>query len=361
MAIDVIQVNRIRTDSATVNLRSNVSLASCAATDYSVCYNNIWNQWCYWDNIFPTAPTDGTVLCIGCMRVGTDTVLRCGVCCAWTVPAGVTTAKFEVWGAGSGTHPGCCCSIQPFGMTGAYATICIPVTAGTVYTVCAGGAACCYPCQGVTGFAPGCSSYVLGTGLCCIRASGGDSCGWMGISKNIFGWNCLMGCYIAYMPNDRCFATGSYCSYNGAANTCGIMICSYAESCISSSRRTNEVIPIMPSYFKCTYSGHAILSTGEYRKAIGVPSLSSEICILQGSLCGYIKHPPIVGFANTSQCCVSWSSTQSTFGGCQCSPIAGINYLTAPGSGGNMVYTVGGCNSNYADAGRAGMVRITYC
>jgi hypothetical protein len=114
-------------------------------------------------------------------------------------------------------------------------------------------------------------------------------------------------------------------------------------------------------YYNCTFNGHAVLASGEIRKAIGVPSRSSEFCITTGSLCGYVKHPPIPGFANTSQCRVSWTSTQTTFGGALCSPINANNYLTAPGSGGNMVYTVGGCNSNCGDAGRGGMVRITYC
>ena len=68
---------------------------------------------------------------------------RCGASCTWTVPAGVTCAQFQLWGPGGGSMAPCCCGLQPFGSTGAYATAIMPVTAGNVYTLCAGCAQCC--------------------------------------------------------------------------------------------------------------------------------------------------------------------------------------------------------------------------
>lgn len=375
MSIDVLEINRLRTFSA--NVGSALPLITCSVDQRAEFnfYPNTVNSntyWCCWDSIFPAAPTGGTVLCVGCMRVGTDSYLRCGMCCAWTVPAGVTVAKFEVWGPGAGTLPGCCCSIQPFGMTGAYATICIPVVAGTVYTLCAGCAQCCYRCQTMAGSAS-CSSFVCISGSSPILvAFGGSSCRPWTAHMGVFNFPCDMGRPKA-LRADNCFDRylGSCC---GVANfSGGVQLCSYGESCISPTSNTMGIFPVTPvfetpaitSYVSTSncigFYGQVQLANNQVRRAVGVPQQLSEICLITGSCCGYVKHPPIPGFANSSQCCVSWSSTQATFGGYLCSPLQGSNYLTAPGSGGNMVYTVGGCNSNCGDSGRGGMVRVTYC
>lgn len=67
-----------------------------------------------------------------------------GNVCSWVVPAGVTSAVFEVWGGGGGGGGGICtcncCNATQGGGGGGYAMKTISVTAGQTYTLCAGNA-----------------------------------------------------------------------------------------------------------------------------------------------------------------------------------------------------------------------------
>lgn len=383
MSIDVINVNNLRACSA--GFVTCATELTCLAA-----MNSLWGtDTTSWDSTIPAAPTGGTVLCVGCMRVGTDTLLRCGATCSWTVPAGVTRALFELWGPGGGTMPGCCCAIMGFGFTGEYVAICRPVQEGATYFLNAGCANCCYACQGVSSGLCGSCTYVC---QCGANTSSGCGCFLNGLVTARSGrgnWyynRIISGLYGT--PYCNLLVAGGGTNYTNirAPFSCsqltasvyygspfymsgiGIGICSCGESCMGSSQCTAGVIPSVPLFnhsvapITCADPGNYCLNcTGQRYNGVFIPSRSPEMCITGGSLCGYIKHPAIPGFANTSQCCVSWTSTQSTFGGALCSPINGNNYLTAPGSGGNMVYTVGGCNSNCGDAGRGGMVRVTFC
>ena len=69
--------------------------------------------------------------------------MRCGATCSWVVPPGVTTARFQAWGAGAGSHNMCCCGGGMWGGSGAYASVIFPVTPGATYTICSGCAYCC--------------------------------------------------------------------------------------------------------------------------------------------------------------------------------------------------------------------------
>ena len=119
----------------------------------SVCYTNTYKQRC-------------TLDVIGAF------------CCQWTVPSGITTVTFEIWGAGGsgGTHCCCYCSMSTAGAGGGYSLVTIAVTAGNAYTICAGGsggsALYCAASGTVTG-CHGCPSYVTGTGLSNYCANGG--------------------------------------------------------------------------------------------------------------------------------------------------------------------------------------------
>lgn len=113
----------------------------------------------------------------GCDSVGN---YGSGNCCAWTVPAGITSMVIEIWGGGgSGAAVNCtCCGFATGGGGGAYSrTPTLSVTPGTVYTLCAGSGACgarggaasnlcCCGAKGVT-------TYVTGTGLTNFCAEGG--------------------------------------------------------------------------------------------------------------------------------------------------------------------------------------------
>lgn len=110
----------------------------------------------------------------------------------WTVPSGVTTATFEIWGGGSsGAMRTCCmCSTTPPGFPGGYALKTVAVTANATYTIqvgCGG----CFPCYCGPGGSPtGCSggtSYVTGTGLSNFCATGGGQ----PVGCYCYGYTCV--------------------------------------------------------------------------------------------------------------------------------------------------------------------------
>ena len=128
--------------------------------------------WC----LIPTLPASGASWTGGISVCDTSGYYRCGSSCTWTVPGGVTCARFQIWGAGAGTGYGCCCAFTPFGGTGAYASVIMPVTAGNSYTLCSGCAYCCCATAGGNGnCVNGCPSYVTGTGLTNFCAEGGEA------------------------------------------------------------------------------------------------------------------------------------------------------------------------------------------
>lgn len=131
-----------------------------------------------------------------------------GMCCAWTVPNGVTSVVFEIWGGGGGGGGSlagmcdCCAKTGPGG-GGGYAMRTISVTPGDTYTVCAGngGMADSATTGGVFFGAPcspgayqqGCAgntSFVLGTNLSNFCATGGCG-GCSSFSINCYG---VCGC-----------------------------------------------------------------------------------------------------------------------------------------------------------------------
>lgn len=115
-----------------------------------------------------------------------------GTSCTWTVPTGVTSIVIEMWGAGGGgggMGHCCCCSNGLPGSGGAYLSATIPVTGGSVYTIC-GGTGGNYGCGGSTGPSAGNPSYVTGPGLSTFCAGGGQN-GWNSCNETraCFSWN----------------------------------------------------------------------------------------------------------------------------------------------------------------------------
>lgn len=124
-----------------------------------------------------------------------------GCCCYWTVPAGVTWAKFEVWGSGGDGGGACCCQHPAMGGgSGSYTRKTTRVVPGQGYTICAGGSGCCsQTCKGTDGF----PSYVCNASATypvCLCASG--------------GYGGTSGCFYAI---GSCF----HCSTNICGTTCG--------------------------------------------------------------------------------------------------------------------------------------------
>lgn len=101
----------------------------------------------------------------------------------WTVPAGISIAKFELWGAGGGGAGSNCCMQGVSGGSGAYAHKEISVTPGDRYTLCLGDYSeycCTQRCQSPqgclikqTGY-KGPTAWVSGNGLTNFCAEGGN-------------------------------------------------------------------------------------------------------------------------------------------------------------------------------------------
>ena len=264
----------------------------------------------------------------------TSAQFNCGRCCQWTVPAGVTRARFQLWGAGGMSGAGCCCGGSPFGSTGAYASVIIPVSEGDTYTLCSGCAFCCftYSTSGSQRI-PGCPSWVQGNGLCNFCANGGQG--------NLGNWMAALG----RTPPTQISIPGF---------ACGSRICNSGGDFCSSSTCSNTggIICYVPG---ASYFGTAT-STSSPSIVYGVRGMWPGICFDTNHY-GCQCHPPIYGFTSTSQCIIGWTS--GTCCGYNCRAAAG--YLQFPGAGGWATIAMGGNYATCGDMGRMGMVCVTYC
>lgn len=290
-----------------------------------------------------TCPTDTTIWSIipllsdpvGCLCVFDPSGnFRCGASCTWTVPAGATKVQFQVWGAGAGTGSGCCCGGAPFGATGAFATVIIDAVPGCTYTLCAGCAFCCYARRSQHTVV-GSSSYVTGYDLTNFCAAGGCA----GVFRSM---QLLHG--------------SSCCRYQAASRTSsGACICnSGTDYCFSNSCATCGEIPWTPDP-DLTYYGTSTTGT-----VYGLPSVHSKGCFDTNHF-GYFIHPPVISPCHTAQpdsCCCMTFSSGSCCGGCRCLAATGV--LCYPGAGGFGTHMMGGATEWSGDAGRAGMVRVTW-
>jgi len=297
------------------------------------------NLWC----LIPTLPATGTAWTDGLKVCDTSGNFRCGATCSWTVPAGVTCARFQLWGAGAGRGYGCCCAFTPFGGTGAYASVIIPVTAGDSYTICAGCAFCCYMTPGgsnVNG-QPGCPSYVTGTGLSNFCAEGGEASLYCELLTR-----CICGisqaAYCMFLGGCIC-SNGSVCWHGdiagGGQGGAGSPACCF-----------DNMFPMISS---CkTYYGSATSGT-----VYGIRGSYGSIAVnCNTSIC--VQHPPIYGFPTTS-CCTENITTNDSNGCCR-SANAATPYMQVPGAGSWALMRCGGGTSGAADAGRMGMVCVSY-
>jgi len=119
----------------------------------------------------------------------TTCVSTAGVCCAWTVPLGVSSVVFEIWGGGGGGGGGIsscdCCNVTMGGGGGGYSMKTVSTIAGCVYTICAANGAvdstgtfgagigyCCNGCDGGTSFVTG---YNVPANFCATGGKGACS------------------------------------------------------------------------------------------------------------------------------------------------------------------------------------------
>jgi hypothetical protein len=295
--------------------------------NYDKCKYFIDNYpWCcsYWTGISTMSSVTGSVAV--CDTSGN---FRCGRCCSWTVPAGASLARFQLWGPGSSSGMGCCCGGAPPGVTGAYASVIIPVTPGDTYVLCAGCATCCYPCWSL-GYQGG-PSYVTGAGLCNFCAEGGNHNLWLwmiAVGRTAAQYRINIGVQEGSNGPCMCNSCADYC-FSNSCGSCGV---------IGHAKAVNN-------YCGCTTVGSVVQ---------GIPGIHPCGCF-DSNHYGYWKAPPV--YCMTAGCSMSWSS--QSCGGCNCSaPNGGQPWA---GSGGVGRVMMGGCNTTPGDAGRMGMVCVQYC
>ena len=277
---------------------------------------------------------------------------RCGCNCSWTVPGGVTCARFQLWGSGTPAGNSCCCGYGRPGTTGAYASVIIPVTAGQTYTICSGCAYCCHPCWG-GGQADGCPSYVQGTGLTQFCAMGGkasicceikvhEDSGGVGKGYCIYNqWIYYMGMCAAYNQNDMCLSdsipTSAYAWPRGSQNR-------YHWPMVD-----NEEV----TYSGTTSSGAEVWghngNYGQFETGGGMRACAT--------------HPPVYGHLGCNDNVnnnTSYEACCYNRGGCCSMASQGCNQV--PSRGGSYNMKCGG-HTGYpqGDWGRMGMVCVCYC
>lgn len=315
-----------------------------------------------WSNI----PT-GESWVAGFKVCDTSGFFRCGSTCSWTVPAGVTSARFQIWGAGSMSGAAGCCGGSPFGGTGAYASVIIPVTAGNTYVLCGGCAFCCHSCWNQPANLNGCPSFVTGSGLTNFCAQGGvaNKCTQIASRRTYFVETAIpvgasipsienLGEAVSYLGYCLCATGSSFCSnamstpynYNGCL-TCGGGFM-HNPHMMYQMEHSSTSLPY----------GSAASGT-----VFGIRGSYSETCMNHHCKCGYMKSAPIYGFESASQCIFSIQGA-TTCGGNYCAASstfgAVIPSMQIPGAGGFAMQVAGGCLSICGDTGRMGMVCVSY-
>jgi hypothetical protein len=285
-----------------------------------------------------------------------------GATCTWTVPAGATIARFQLWGAGGRSGSGCCCGGSTWGSNGAYASIIIPVTAGCQYTLTAA-CGCRTPIlwQSVNPTRATATS-VTGEGLCNLCAmSGLDAAHWCIMAYDIGATYFFSGC-CRWTATD-CFNGGS-CICNGQNDFCFTSSCASCGCIPASCSNTTRFYGCSPLALNSNpitkmYGTHVA----------GLPGLNGGMCYDTG-FNGIATSAPVYGYNKLcSTHTLSFCGSGNNTGGLCCNHI-GYDYRRYPGAGGTSVHMFGGCTAtcdpsgNIAqcggDIGRSGMVCVTY-
>ena len=270
-----------------------------------------------------------------------------GNTCSWTVPSGVTRVKFQAWGGGQGSNPGCCCGGAPWSSTGSYSEIELDVTPGETYTLCAG-CSCQRSCCSNSPPGCGCMSGVTGPGICCFRAEG----------SGCFEANCQS---MNYMRTNTSGSAGGSCYrfQNPYCTQSGPCWCSYNEYCFDNSCATCGQVPVYPN---CCYMNICICARTDRNAVDGVQRGHIGIIgggCLQNDNYGYHTRPPIIdadtGTLLTSGCEIQTFSSGSNCGGCNAH-----NWTKHPGMGGTATHNMGGTNNHKGDYGSGGMIQVSW-
>jgi hypothetical protein len=370
MSIDVLAYNALNADikasrTCSANLTTTISDLNSNCTTYSNIINSnapiitLSNRMIR-PEIWQAIPT-GESWTAGFKVCDTSEYFRCGSTCSWTVPAGVTCARFQIWGAGASSGAAGCCGGAPFGGSGAYASVVMPVTAGDTYILCGGCAFCCYGTWNAQSNQNGCQSFVTGTGLTNFCADGGigNLCT-QSTDRNVYyrQGTCATSPmpdpgYTGYLGYCLCGSGSSWChdGYSTPYNYNGCLTC-------GAGFMSNPHLMYQSEHSSALAYGSASSGT-----VYGIRGSYPEICLNLHCACGYVKNVPIYGFESSSQCCFCRNGGTSCGGNyCSASATFGavIPSLLIPGSGGYAMQVAGGCLSICGDAGRMGMVCVSY-
>lgn len=289
---------------------------------------------CYplWTSVLPKIPSPAGTLCV----YDSGAYFRGGNSCTWTVPAGITTARFELWGAGAGSQAPICCGHAPTGNSGAYASVCMTVVPGAQYLLCAGAANSNQTYCGGTTDVSGCPSYVTGTGLTNFCAMGGCA--------NLLYTMCQLG-------NERAVFCCRWAG-QGYAGTAGGGICGsgFGAVCAGSYGSGPVYRNFLPT---TTYYGTATGATVYGIKGqVGAEQWNGDA---YGAACNYSL--PLPNGQMSAIVCDTWTSGNC----CGSRGIAACSgFHLVPGHGGFWSHAMGGSTSIYGDWGRTGMVKVSW-
>lgn len=266
---------------------------------------------------------------------------RCGSNCTWTVPAGITCARFQLWGAGSGSGPAYSYGDSPFGSTGAYASAIIPVSTGDIFCMCGGCAYCCYGTSDANSRQAGCASYVTGPGFCFFCAEGGEG--------NGHNWMAQLGkCEMSRLTTPCCSSSGG-CWCNCGGSMCNQGVCAVCQGPIEfvPGSMYNGCLTCPSIYTEDNFNENAIV--------YGIRGIWPRYCT-DSNKYGWNQHPPIYGFEMLTQCCPSWSSGNCCGWFCNARDYGCLRYPGAGGWSSHGWSMYGPC----ADVGKFGMVCLSY-
>jgi len=360
------------------NVLSRITCSQC--TQYYL--NTMPWCHCYWLGIprFPNSsntsnaginPLTGTEysgfkVCATCLWSGSS-----GTCCLWTVPAGTSYARFQIWGSGGSSGSGCCCGGSTWGTNGAYASVIIPVGAGSTYTLCAGSAWCLPTCWG-NNLCVGCPSFVIGSGLTNFCAQGASwKNHWCHLlydnGANYYSSGCCRWASPDCAPGSgacMCNTGSDYC-YSGSCAWCGWI--GPSANKVTNYFGNTSVAAANVSIVANTTGAASNTYFQVGGQVLGIPGLNTLCECFETNYYGCSTAAPIYGFelVNISS---SFCSTSSSCGGPGCSKFNSNRLF--PGAGGTYTHLMAGCTMiccatpgcTYCggDLGRDGMVCVTY-
>lgn len=263
---------------------------------------------------------------------------RCDASCTWTVPTGVTSAQFQLWGPGGSNSSQCCCGGTPPGPSGAYMLVKMNVTAGDVYTLCAGCSYCCWASQTTPGLSSS-ASYITGPGLSVCALPG-------------------IGCAVQW-STDVGALTNAANNFYPSQDTCAPTMCSGFNFCWDTGADDMWVPHSFSSTaqwcVKCT-------DTSKSQTYWGVQGLWPAMCLSTGGMSSWRAiTTPVVGFETAVMDFDGFHQAYGggySYGGCYHNAANG--YLRIPGAGGTAQYALAGTGATGGDNGRFGMVCVSW-